>query len=190
MERRRLPPSEPWFAELYERHFDFVWRTLRHLGVREADLADACQEVFLIVHRRYPSFDARAKVTTWIFQICFNKARERRRSAHVRREVLGEAALDQARMPSDPFSELERQDKLALFEAALDAMELEQRAAFILFEIEGMSGPEVAEALAVPLGTAYSRLRLAREAFQAAVARVRLATAPVYPRKTRKSGAR
>jgi len=183
MERRRTPPSEPWFKELYERHFDFVWRTLRHLGVRQADLADACQEVFLIVHRRYPSFDARAKVTTWLFQICFNKARERRRTAHARREVLGEVALDQARGPSDPFSELERQDKLAVFEAALEAMELEQRAAFILFEVEGMSGPEVAEALAVPLGTAYSRLRLAREAFQAAVMRIRAATPFVHPRK-------
>jgi RNA polymerase sigma-70 factor (ECF subfamily) len=183
MERPRTPPSEPWFRALYERHFDFVWRTLRHLGVREADLADACQEVFMIVYRRYPSFDAQAKVTTWLFQICFNKARERRRSAHARREVLGEAALDQARGPSDPFSELERQDKLVLFEAALDSMELEQRAAFILFEVEGMSGPEVAEALAVPLGTAYSRLRLAREAFQAALTRVRASTPAASPRK-------
>ncbi len=119
MERRQPPPSEPWFGALYERHFDFVWRSLRHLGVREADLADACQEVFMIVHRRYPSFDAQAKVTTWLFQICFNKARERRRSAQARREVLGEAALEQAYRPSDPFSELGRQDKLALFEAAL-----------------------------------------------------------------------
>jgi RNA polymerase sigma-70 factor, ECF subfamily len=183
MERRPTHPSGLWFEELYERHFDFVWRTLRHLGVREADLADACQEVFLIVHRRYQSFDARAKVTTWLFRICFNKARERRRTAHARREVLGEEAIDQARGPSDPFSELERQDKLAMFEAALESMELEQRAAFILFEVEGMSGPEVAEALAVPLGTAYSRLRLARETFQAAVTRVRASTLADYPRK-------
>ncbi len=62
-------------------------------------------------------------------------------------------------------------------------MELEQRAAFILFEVEGMSGPEVAEALAVPLGTAYSRLRLAREAFQASLKRARAATPIAYPRK-------
>jgi len=187
MERRSTPPSEPWFEALYERHFDFVWRTLRHLGVRDADLADACQEVFLIVHRRYPSFDAQAKVTTWLFQICFNKARERRRTAHARREVLGDAAVDQARGPSDPFAELERQDKLALFEAALESMELEQRAAFILFEVEGMSGPEVAEALSVPLGTAYSRLRLAREAFQTAVVR---ASAAQPAGNSRKRGTR
>ena len=63
-------------------------------------------------------------------------------------------------------------------------MELEQRAAFILFEVEGMSGPEVAEALAVPLGTAYSRLRLARVAFQAAVERLR-SSAPAVPLKKR-----
>jgi RNA polymerase sigma-70 factor, ECF subfamily len=175
MESRRPPPSDAWFQELYERHFDFVWRTLRHLGVREADLSDAAQDVFIVVHRRFPSFEARGKLTTWIFQICFNMARDRRRRAHARSEVFGgEAMVDHpGDAPADWFSDVERQEKLALFEAALGSMELDQRAAFILFEIEGMTGPEAAAAMEVPLGTAYSRLRLARSAFRAAVRRVR-----------------
>jgi len=174
-EKPSTPPSDAWFPALYERHFDFVWRTLRHLGVREADLSDACQDVFVIVHRRFPSFEARAKVTSWLFQICFNLARDRRRRAHARGEVLGdELSLERAQNEGlDAFSELVRQDKLALFEAALLTMDLEQRAAFILFEIEGMTGPEAAAAMDVPVGTAYSRLRRAREAFREAVQRAR-----------------
>jgi RNA polymerase sigma-70 factor (ECF subfamily) len=178
MEKPRSAPQQAWFQALYERHFDFVWRTLRHLGVRESDLSDACQDVFVVVHRRFPSFQARGKVTTWLFQICLNLARDRRRRAHVRSEVLGDEALEHAaRAAGDPYRELERQDKLALFEAALASMDLEQRAAFILFEIEGMTGPEAAAAMEVPLGTAYSRLRLARQAFVAAVERAQKGSA-------------
>ena len=171
MESRSTRHKDTDFAALYDRYFAFVWRTLRHLGASGADLSDACQEVFIVVHRRLPSFEARASLSTWIFQICFNLARDRRRRAHVRREVLGDAALEEAqRALRDPFAERGRRDRLALFEAALERMDLSQRAAFILFEIEGMTGPEVAEALDVPIGTAYSRLRAARLTFQEAVA--------------------
>jgi len=180
MEKLKSAPQPAWFHALYERHFDFVWRTLRHLGVPEADLSDACQDVFIVVHRKFPSFEARGKVTTWLFQICLNRARDRRRRAHVRNEVLGDEALEHAvETADDPHRELERKDNLALFEAALASMDLDQRAAFILFEIEGMTGPEAATAMEVPLGTAYSRLRLARKAFVEAAERVERGSA--YP---------
>lgn len=166
-------PEPTDFQALYERHLDFVWRTLRHLGVRTSDLADACQDVFIVVYRRLSSFQARGKFTTWLFQICFNVARNRRRLAHVRNEVSDDAAALErlpARAP-DPFADAAREEKLALFEAALAGMPLEQRAAFILFEIEGMTGPEAASAMGVPQGTAYSRLRLARIAFRESLER-------------------
>jgi RNA polymerase sigma-70 factor (ECF subfamily) len=174
MERRGPHPSVEWFQDLYERHFDFVWRTLRHLGVREADLPDACQDAFLIVYRRYPSFEARGKVSTWMFQICFNLARDRRRRAHGRNEVQNELAVDAAPDAAlDPHAQTEQNDKLTQLQAVLDGMEVGQRAAFIAFELEGMTGPEAAAAMDVPLGTAYSRQRLARAAFRAALARTR-----------------
>jgi RNA polymerase sigma-70 factor (ECF subfamily) len=165
-------PDEVSFPEVYRQHFEFVWRTLRRLGVPEQDVADACQEVFIVIHRRLPSFEGRSRLTTWIFQICLNLTLERARRAHRRHEVLGDAVISRlpARAP-DPLAELEQRDKLARFQAALDSMELEQRAAFILFELEDMTGPAVAEALAVPLGTAYTRLRAARQAFEAALER-------------------
>lgn len=173
MEKPRVPPQAVWFRLLYERHFDFVWRSLRHLGVRGADLSDASQEVFIVLYRCFGSFEGRGKVTTWLFKICFNVARNRRRLAHVRNEFPSEdAALERGSGRTlDPFAEAKRQEKLALFEAALAAMPIEQRAAFILFEIEGMTGPEASAALGVPLGTAYARLRLARIVFRDTVAR-------------------
>jgi RNA polymerase sigma-70 factor (ECF subfamily) len=166
MEKRRRDEQDAWFRALHERHYAFVWRTLRHLGVQPSDLSDACQDVFIVVHRRFPTFEARGQITTWLFRICFNLARDRRRRVHVQHEVLGEEALAHAvALATDPLREMERQDKLALFELALQNMDYDQRAAFVLFEIEGMTGPEAAAAMDVPLGTAYSRLRLARQAF-------------------------
>jgi len=75
--------------------------------------------------------------------------------------------------PHNPTAALERNEDLALFDAALDELDLDQRAAFVLFELVGMSGPDLAETLEIPLGTAYSRLRLARDAFRRAVVRER-----------------
>jgi RNA polymerase sigma-70 factor, ECF subfamily len=186
MEKAGSRHLREWFQELYERHFDFVWRTLRHLGVREADLPDACQDAFLVVYRRYPSFEARGKVTTWMFQICFNLARDRRRRAHGRNEVQDELAIEgSADAGLDPHAEVEQKHRLARLQAALDSMEVGQRAAFILFELEGLTGPEAAAAMDVPLSTAYSRQRLARAAFRAAMARAREAHEPVRQRGSR-----
>lgn len=155
------------FEELYDREFDFIWRSLRRLGVPHDDLPDAVQEVFLVVHRRLASFEGRAKVTTWLFKIALRVARDRRRRAHVRNEVVSSEAIEVVLDPGeDATSALERRDDLALFDAALDGLDLDQRAVFTLFELEGLSGPAIAELLNIPLGTAYSRLRLGRASFR------------------------
>jgi RNA polymerase sigma-70 factor (ECF subfamily) len=161
-------PSPPSFQTLYAEQFNFVWRTLRRLGVPPADVPDVAQEVFLVVHRRLPEFEPRARVTTWLFPICLHAARDRRRRAHVRREVSRDASdiVDPAPLPG---SDLERQDDLYLFEAALAQMNLDQRAVFVLFELEELRGEDIAATLAIPLGTVYSRLRLARAAFRKGV---------------------
>lgn len=122
----------------------------------------------MVVHRRLPEFEVRARVTTWLFPICLHAARDRRRRAHVRREVPSEGhdVMDPAPLPSADF---ERRDDLALFEAALGDMNLDQRAVFVLFEIEELRGDDIAAMLEIPLGTVYSRLRLARAAFRKGV---------------------
>ncbi len=158
------------FQQIYDEHFWFVWRSLRRLGVVEADLSDATQDVFLVVYRRFAEFEHRAKVTTWLFRICFRVAKDRSRRAHRWREVLDSAPgeLDVAG-DAAPGDALERRQALALFEAAIEELDLDQRAVLVSFELEEMSGEEIATALGIPLGTVYSRLRLARAAFRKAV---------------------
>src|SRR5688572_24262740 len=78
---------------LYEEHFQFVWRSLRRLGVREADVPDAVQDVFLVVHRKLPEFEGRSKVTTWLFGIALRVARDRQKLAYTRRQVDDENAV-------------------------------------------------------------------------------------------------
>jgi RNA polymerase sigma-70 factor (ECF subfamily) len=155
------------FRELYDAHFTFVWRSLRRLGVSDANVNDALQDVFLVVHRRLGDFEGRAKITTWLFRICLRVARDYRRRAHVQREVLGDSAsLACADPDADPSLYAERKRNQAIFDAALEALDLEQRAVFVLFELENMTGDDIAETLQIPLGTVYSRLRLGRLAFR------------------------
>jgi len=157
------------FEEVYRAHFAFVWRSLRRLGIREEDAADTAQEVFIVVHRKLPEFAGRSKLTTWLYGVCFRVASERRRARQAPALGAQEAAAFVGR-PPDPSTIAERNQGLAMLERILDRLPDEQRAVFCLFELEGMTGDEIAEALEIPLGTAYSRLRLARTAFSAATA--------------------
>jgi RNA polymerase sigma-70 factor, ECF subfamily len=162
------------FKAVYDEHFRFVWRSLRRLGVPESDVADAAQDVFLVVHRRLDEFEGRSKVTTWLYGICFRVARDRRRLAHVRRRVddddgmVGERADEHA----DVAAAAERRQGLAMLEAILDELPIEQRAVFTLFELDGIGGEGIAEMLEIPLGTVYSRLRIAREQFKKTLGRM------------------
>jgi RNA polymerase sigma-70 factor (ECF subfamily) len=159
---------------IYEEHFHFVWRSLRRLGVREADVPDAVQDVFIVVHRKLAEFEGRSKVTTWLFGIALRVARDRQKLAHVRRHVDDEnAVMTFVDENADVGAEAERRQAATMLEAILDELPLEQRAVFTLFELDGMGGDAIAELLEIPLGTVYSRLRLAREAFQRSVARLR-----------------
>jgi RNA polymerase sigma-70 factor, ECF subfamily len=161
------------FKEVYDEHFRFVWRSLRRLGVGESDVADAVQDVFLVVHRRLEEFEGRSKVTTWLYGICYRIARDRRRLAHVRGRADDEAALsDHPDDRIDIAAEAERQQGFALLSRILDEMPIEQRAVFILFELDAMSGESIAEALSIPLGTVYSRLRSARDQFRKSLSRL------------------
>jgi RNA polymerase sigma-70 factor (ECF subfamily) len=161
---------------IYELHADFVFRTLRRLGVPDRDAGDAMQEVFLTVHRKLPSFEGRCSMMTWLFTICRSTARDRRRRAYQRYEVSDAARVERtADIASDVSTRLEQRQKVTELEAILDTMPEEQRLVFVLFEIERMTGEEIRDALDIPLGTAYSRLRLARAAFRAAIARHRAA---------------
>jgi RNA polymerase sigma-70 factor, ECF subfamily len=158
--------------EIYEHHADFVWRTLRRMGVPDGDLGDAVQAVFLSVHRHLDQFEGRSRVTTWLFTLCRTVARERRRSAHRRHEVFDQIVVDaEVDLGADVGAAVERRERVGLLEALLDELDVDQRNILILFELENMSGEEIGETLLLPLGTVYSRLFSARRAFRRALAR-------------------
>jgi RNA polymerase sigma-70 factor (ECF subfamily) len=170
----RFMGATPTLRAIYDEHVDFVWRSLRRLGVSEADAPDATQEVFLVVHRRLAEFEGRAKLTTWLYGIAFRVASDRRKRAWDRRRSTDDAAVEAAIDPGrDAGAELERRQGLAIVERILDELPLEQRAVFTLFELDEQSGEAIADLLEIPLGTVYSRLRLAREAFARQAARLR-----------------
>jgi RNA polymerase sigma-70 factor (ECF subfamily) len=156
------------FEAVYRAHFPFVWRSLRRLGVPERDLPDAVQDVFLVVHARLAEFDFEHRLTTWLYAIALRVASHRRRRAATRNEVLGEDHEPSAEDQPAPFVE-----QRALLDRCLDALPLEQRAVFTLFELEGMTGQEIATLLDIPAPTVHSRLRLARETFRLVLRRAK-----------------
>jgi RNA polymerase sigma-70 factor, ECF subfamily len=158
--------------DVYDTHLDFVWRSLNRLGVPSHDLPDATQDVFLVVHRRLGEFEGRAKMTTWLFRICMRVASDRRRASKTRREVYDSDEV--ARRPderADSAAELERKRDLLELEAILAELPDDQRLVFALFELDGLTGEQIAELLEVPLGTVRSRLRLGRQGFDQALGR-------------------
>ena len=162
-------PEVPAFADIFRDHAPRVWRSLRGMGIREADVEDLCQEVFMVVHRRLPTFEGRSALSTWIYGICVRVASDHRRRAHVRREQPVEEVPDERRS-APQLREIERRQARAMLREALDELDDDKRAVFVLYEIEGLGMKEVAAAVGCPLQTAYSRLHAGRDRVKAAMA--------------------
>jgi RNA polymerase sigma-70 factor (ECF subfamily) len=177
--RRAVTEDLAEFRAVYEAHFRFVWGTLRRLGVREADALDLTQKVFLTLHARAGDFEGRSKLRTFIFGICQRVASDYRRSAMVRYEVVTDSAELDARRESDEDAQVDAESRqhAAAAESILNKLPEPQRVVFVLFELDEMSGDEIAELLDVPVGTVRSRLRLAREAVRREVRRLAAADA-------------
>ncbi len=166
----------PDFREIYATHRDYVWHTLRRLSIPERHLEDLTHDVFLVVHRRWHSYDPGRPLRPWILGIVVREASTFRRKASHRREQLVEReVLDTARSPED---EAVAQQARRLVSRALQTLHSDQRVAFVLHDINGESAPTIADALDVPLNTVYSRIRLARRAFEKAVRRAQAQGTP------------
>jgi RNA polymerase sigma-70 factor, ECF subfamily len=162
------PPEGLTFEDVYRTHFRLVWRTLARFGVREADLMDVTQNAFLIVHRQLSGFEGRAQLATWLFSICRLVAKDYLRSAPIRREVVVDFArfTPEGTQPETQLQHLDKQDLSRLLDAVLEKMPEKLRMVFVLFELEEMSGDDIASVLEIPVGTVRSRLRMSREFFQ------------------------
>lgn len=159
------------FAEVYEQHFDFVWRSARRLGVPPASLDDVVQDVFVTVYRRLGEFEGRSQLKTWIFGVLRHTVRDLRRS--MRRKPT-EALEDE---PYDarpgPHEAAVREQSTQLLHHLLGTLDDDHREIFVLAELEQMSAPEIAAAIEVNVNTVYSRLRAARQEFEAALKRAK-----------------
>ena len=164
------------FEACYREHFAFVWRVLRRLGVPDRDLGDATQDVFLVMHRKFAELNLEHSIKSWLYATCLRVASDRRRSAVQRRELLADGFELSLPSTSDAAHDEEShrlEERRALLSAALDAMPIEQRAVFTLFELEGHKAQEIASFLGVPMATVHSRLRLARLVFRRSIERHR-----------------
>ena len=162
------PPS---FEQTYSDYFDFVWLSLRRLGVASEQLDDATQDVFVVVYRKLAEFEYRSQLKTWLFAITLRVARKHRRA-----RFDPASPVEPEQLPSgqaSPHESLAEAQALRLVAEVLDSMEEERRVVFIMAELEQIPVPEVAQVLNLNLNTTYSRLRLARQHFNACVARHR-----------------
>ena len=151
-------------------HFAFVWRSLVRLGVPRSDAEDALQQVFLVASRKIDVIEP-GHEKSFLFATALRIALRARRTHERRREVLAPELAEQLD-PAAPADELlDRARARAELETILDQMPLELRAIFVLFELERITMAEIAGILDLPPGTVASRLRRAREHFQAAVKR-------------------
>ena len=161
---------------MFEEHFSFVWRCLRSKGVPASDLDDLTQEVFVIVHRRFNDLDVDLGVRPWLYGIATRVVQNHRRVQRRASSRRGTLDTEPASIAPNPEQTLAARQAAEVVERALAQVEATRREVFWLAELEGLTIPEVAAALEIPLNTAYSRLRLARADFSAALGRLEAAS--------------
>jgi RNA polymerase sigma-70 factor (ECF subfamily) len=161
----------PQFDGIFREHFDYVWASLRRLGVADADRDDVAQDVFVTAYRRLGSYDTARPIRPWLFGIAARVAADHRRLARHGREVSEPCPERPAREPG-PERALEAAEARDLVVAALGRVGDERRPVIILHDIDEVPMVEIARALSIPLHTGYSRLRKARRELADAVRRL------------------
>lgn len=167
------------FAEVYEGHFDLVWRTARRLGVPEDAVDDVVQDAFLVLHRRLDEYDGITPVKAWILGITARVVSEHRRRFRRKQAPCVPHAADSdgnvllAASNPPPSADVERTERVELLDRLLAQLDEDKREVLVLAQLEEMSAPEIADLLGANLNTVYARLRAARRDFDAAYARHR-----------------
>jgi RNA polymerase sigma-70 factor (ECF subfamily) len=194
--REAVVASTDRLKELFHHHFDLVWRTVRRLGVPPEALDDATQEVFVIASRRLASIE-HGKERAFLYGTAVRVASTARRTSSRRRRAQPPAESGDALEPADtapaPDELVDRKRARELLDELVTRLPDDTRPVFVLYELEGLTMDEIAACLEVPPGTVASRLRRAREAFQAAITRLdraRLDPARLDPASARKEARR
>lgn len=176
-EATRAGEPQVTFEQAYEAHFDYLWRAASHLGIPHADIEDVLHDVFLVVLKRLSTFEGRSSLRTWLYGILLREVQDRRRSG--RRQMQHQASLEQnadavpdLRMET-PADHAAKTEAIALLSQLLSTLDSDRRDVLVMVDIEQMTVPDVANLLGEKINTVYTRLRLARAEFEAALDRHR-----------------
>jgi RNA polymerase sigma-70 factor (ECF subfamily) len=186
-ENRALPTHRADLPAFYNEWFENVLKWVRALGGRDSELEDIAQEVFLVVRKRIDTFDGR-NPAGWLYQITRRKVRDFRQLAWIKKVFTRDHVDTVDDLPSDgegPAAELERKQKQRILHLILTKMDEDRRATFVLFEIDGVSGEDIARLQGVPVNTVWSRLHKARKEFLALAARYHKVQEHLAARRTR-----
>lgn len=170
-------PPDHGFRAAFEADFDYLCTSLHRLGARGQDVEDVAHDVFLVLVEKISALDTSRSLRPWLFGVAVRLLHAHRRKSRVSTEVPTSSpdALDSAPSPADVAIAFERR---RLVDTALDDLSDDQRSVFVLHAIDEVAMPDVAEALEIPLNTAYSRYRLARESFTKSLRRAKLGGLP------------
>jgi RNA polymerase sigma-70 factor, ECF subfamily len=159
--------------EAFQREFDHLCRSLRRLGVLPADVPDFAQEVFLVLRRNWATIDLTRSLSPYLFGIAFRivSAYQRRHKREFRLE-----AIEMEDLSPRPDQTLQAKQARNLVLAALARIPGPRRAVLVMHDVDEIAMQDVASALAIPVYTAYSRLRKARQEFETAVRRLQKGT--------------
>lgn len=155
-----------------EAHYDFIWRLLRRLGVPADATDDATQEVFMVAMRRVEDIQTGAE-RSFLFGVALRVASDRRRARARCREVVTDVEPDGRASAPGPDELTDQRRAREALDELLAAMQEDLRVVFVLYELEGMTTGQIADLANIPVGTAASRLRRARDEFRQLVQRLR-----------------
>lgn len=173
----KVEAEAAFFRSVFDTEYDYVHHSLRRLGVHERDLEDLTHDVFVKVYQNLARYDRERPLKPWLFAFAFRLASDYRRLERHHTELgLPEEARSSASPGPSAEDHVGDREAARLIADALEAMPLEQRAVFVLYEVDEVPMKEIADSLGIPANTAYSRLRLAREIFAAHAKRNRDAT--------------
>jgi RNA polymerase sigma-70 factor (ECF subfamily) len=164
----------PSFRAVYDEYLDFVWSCTRRLGVPIDAVADVVQEVFVVVHTRLDTLRQPASLRSWVYGVVRRTVstyhrRQRAKTGRESAEPFGDH--DASDLQPSPLELAVMSDEIQLLWRLLGALDARKREVFIMAELEEMTMPDIAEAIGIPLNTAYSRLRAARQEFHDAFTR-------------------
>jgi RNA polymerase sigma-70 factor (ECF subfamily) len=163
------PSPETLCLEFYERELDYLFETLQRLGASSREIEDLAQEIFVVLHRKWPTLALGRPLRPYLFAVAFRVVCAHRRRR--KREILF-AQLETEGPTLGPEGTVQSRESVRLLMAALETIPLPRRAVVIMHDLDGISIFDVAEKLSISRFGAYARLRKARKELASALRRL------------------